>query len=507
MIQMSRSSGTKPSTHRSGRPNGPLERVLSATRPVTGERRPNWLGERSGRPPTTPGKSRSAELSMRAARAALVGSDWQVALEDAGRALRHFTELGLDREAARAQLVVDRGLQLAGRSAEAQVQLQQALQVMRVEPGEDTADALETIAGVALFGGYPGGEELAIEALALGEEVGVDAAHMSELLEMRAIAHSLADRSTEAISFHRRAVAKAEESGDGSSLCYALNNLAADLCSSDPVSCAQTARDAATVARRIGSRYQLGFAIMNLAVALLETGEWDEAESTIRAAIDEEGMDDNEYLSAYSAQLAALRGDVETATRVLKSLPTLRHSETRLEQAFVALIEALLADAHGNRTQTLRLGRVVLAEVPVVGVRTEVVRWAWPLTARAAIDLADDDAHAELVELLADRSADQLPPLLQAELTLALAHELAARTPDRPDSPFWPALTELRAVGSPFHLAHALLDHASYLARHGSVDESAVAEALTIAERLRCRPLLDRIVLLSAPTGSAAVAQ
>jgi hypothetical protein len=46
---------------------------------------------------------------------------------------------------------------------------------------------------------------------------------------------------------------------------------------------------------------------------------------------------------------------------------------------------------------------------------------------------------------------------------------------------------------TPYHLAHGLLDHAEYLTGLGDTAAAlAIAEARSIGDRLRCRPLLDR---------------
>jgi len=96
-------------------------------------------------------------------------------------------------------------------------------------------------------------------------------------------------------------------------------------------------------------------------------------------------------------------------------------------------------------------------------------RWAWPLAARCAHELADSAA----------------------------------------------AIKSLRELSTPYHLAHGLLDYAQYLAAASAARDarsagsaavardtrsagdaalaaSAAAEARDIAGRLRCQPLLDR---------------
>jgi hypothetical protein len=58
----------------------------------------------------------------------------------------------------------------------------------------------------------------------------------------------------------------------------------------------------------------------------------------------------------------------------------------------------------------------------------------------------------------------------------------------------------LRESGTPYHLAHGLLDQAEHLARQADEAASlAVEEARRIADRLRCQPLLDRIEAMKTP--------
>ena len=122
------------------------------------------------------------------------------------------------------------------------------------------------------------------------------------------------------------------------------------------------------------------------------------------------------------------------------------------------------------------------------------MRWAWPLAARAAHDLNDTVTAGELLTLLDNYQPGHLPPMLRTERDLAGAR-LAARDGD-PDAAaaFTAAIASLREQSTPYHLAHGLLDHAWYLTRRHDVGAAALAarEARTIADRLRCGPLLDR---------------
>jgi hypothetical protein len=84
--------------------------------------------------------------------------------------------------------------------------------------------------------------------------------------------------------------------------------------------------------------------------------------------------------------------------------------------------------------------------------------------------------------------------MLRAERDLARAR-LAARdgAPDA-EAALAAAVDGLREHGTPYHLAHGLLDHAQHLTRLHDADaaEAAIGEARDIARRLRCQPLLDR---------------
>jgi hypothetical protein len=80
----------------------------------------------------------------------------------------------------------------------------------------------------------------------------------------------------------------------------------------------------------------------------------------------------------------------------------------------------------------------------------------------------------------------------QAERVLARAR-LAAADGD-PAAAFAGAISSLRELSTPYHLAHGLLDHAGHLTRLGETEAAAAAigEARDIAGNLRCQPLLGR---------------
>jgi hypothetical protein len=156
------------------------------------------------------------------------------------------------------------------------------------------------------------------------------------------------------------------------------------------------------------------------------TGDWDAAGAELAQAADADGLADIERLACYRAWLAALRGDGPAAQAILAGLGGLRASEDPQDQAFIAVVEAFTAAALGQPAAALRHARAALAHADVLGISAEDLRWAWPLAARAAHDLADTATVAELLAMLDGYRPGQLAPMQRAERDLARARLAAA---------------------------------------------------------------------------------
>jgi hypothetical protein len=116
------------------------------------------------------------------------------------------------------------------------------------------------------------------------------------------------------------------------------------------------------------------------------------------------------------------------------------------------------------------------------------------MAARAARALGDTAAAGELVTMLDAHPIGHLPPLLRAERQLANACAAAESGDPDAGTALAGAVSALRQVASPYHLAHALLDQAAYLSRTGDDRGASAAtdEARSIAARLVCAPLTRR---------------
>jgi hypothetical protein len=366
--------------------------------------------------------------------------------------------------------------------------------VLRENPDADTVRALGELAALEVFAGAPDADALSAEALALGQDRAVDDATLAGLFTTRGVCHNFAGRRPEAASYFREAARLAGQAGDTVLLSRALLNLSDTLTGSDPAAGAEAARAAAAHSRRAGARDLLAFAVGNLAQALLMTGDWDAAEAEMAQAADADGLASLDLLACYRAWLAALRGDAPAAQAALAGLGDLRASEDPQDQANLAAAEGLTAAARRQPSAALRHARDALGHADALSISHEALRWAWPLAARAAHDLADTAATRDLLALLDGYQAGELAPMQRAERDLARARLTAASADPDPGPAFAAAISGLRELSTPYHLAHGLLDHAGYLTRLGETEAAAAAisEAAGIAARLGCQPLLDR---------------
>ena len=446
-------------------------------------------------PASTPdGQPAAAVLWEHAAEASLTDADWAAAAEQAGQAGELYRQGGETRSAARAQVIAGQALRQWGRHAQAREQLTAAVAVLRDDPDTDTVRALGELARLEVATGSPAADALSAEALALGQDLAVDEATLAGLFTSRGIGHGFAGRRPEAAAYLREAARLAGQAGDNVLLGRALLNLSDTVTGTDPAAGAEAARAAAAQLRRAGARILLATAVANLAQALLMTGDWDAAGAELAQAADADGLADIEILACSRALVAALRGEVPAAQAILAGLGGLRASEDPQDQAFIAVAEAFTAAALGQPAAALRHARAALDHADVLGISAEDLRWAWPLAARAAHDLADSATETELLALLDGYRPGRLAPMLRAERDLARARLAAAGSDPDADPAFAAAVAGLRQRSTPYHLAHGLLDHAGHLLRTGDTEAAgaAISEARGIAQRLGCKPLLDR---------------
>ena len=429
-----------------------------------------------------------------AAEAAVTNADYAAAVEHAGRAGKMYRQRGDTRSAARAQAIAGRALRHWGRYAQAREQLTAAAAVLREDPDTDTVEALGQLAVLEVYAGSPAAGALSAEALALGQDLAVDNAALADLFTARGVYHTTTGRVPQAASYYREAARLAAQVGDTYRLGLALANLSDTAAGTDPAAGAEAARAAAAHLRQAGARSHLASAVINLAQALLMTGDWDGADAELAQAADADGLVGIEVLACYRAWLAALRGDAPAAQAILAGLVDLRASDDPQDQAAIAVAEAFTAAALDQPAAALRHARAALDHAAALAISHEYLRWAWPLAARAAYDLADTATTGDLLVLLDGYQSGQLAPMQRAERDLVRARLTACDGQPEAGSAFAAAIAGMRQHSTPYHLAHGLLDHAAHLAAHGGTEvaTAAISEARGIAQRLGCQPLLER---------------
>ena len=454
------------------------------------------------------GQQAAGRLWERAAQAAVDAGDYDgPAVGYADRARETYLRCGQVRAAARVQAIAGQALRLWGHIAEARDQLTSATEVLRADPDRDTARALDQLATVAVFSGSPDADQLSAEALTLGQDLDADASLLSSLFRTRGIFMGLAGRRPQAIAYLRESARLATQAGDNLSLGRTLNNLSHALTATDLAGAAEAARTAAGHLRQAGAREYLAITVFNLAQILLMLGDWDAAEAELSHAADADGVAGNEAIIVCQAWLAALRGDAGRAESLLNAVPDMRASEEPQSQAVIAAAEVFIAVAAGRPEVTLRRARATLAHAGALGATHEVTRWTWPMAARTAWELDDPVTGRELFAMLDALQPGRVAPMLRAERDLARARLASDNSDD--EARFAAAITGLRELSTPYHLAHGLLDHAVVLTRRGEAEAAAraVDEAAAIAVQLRCQPLIDRAAEMKPDLTAAAGAR
>jgi class 3 adenylate cyclase/tetratricopeptide (TPR) repeat protein len=425
-------------------------------------------------------------LWISAADAATAASDYAAAVQYAGRARDYYGHRGETRAAARAQAAAGRALYERGHYAEAREQLSAAAEVLRADPGTDTVRALQGLATLEVFAGSPDADRLTAEALYLGQALDVDTAQLCDLFNARGIYLFFAGCSPEGVAYLHETARLAGQIGDNFRLGRALLNLSAFQTITDPAAALEAARTAAGHLRRAGARSYLATAVLNLTDALIQLGDWETVDTELTQALDHDGLADLDYLICRQGWLAALRGDAAAAEDFLAGLANLRSSEAPQDHTTLGLAEAFTEVARGRPQDALRRARAILAHAAALGISHGELVWGWSFAARTAHELNDAAVSRELLALLDSHQPGHLAAMLRAERDLARAR-LASQDDETAPAAFASAVASLRAHGSPYHLAHGLLDHARYQLSRGDADAAAqvIGEARAIGQLTR----------------------
>ena len=444
----------------------------------------------------------AAALYERAGDAAADGGDLVAAISQHREAADIFRRLQRMRDVARVDTAVAENLRRQGRLEEARPLLLGALAVLEQEPDADTVGALDRLAVLHIFAGESTeADRRSTASLSHAQALDLGDRKLSRLFVSRGIAHISAARLPQASANLREAIRRAQGAQDSRILGVALLNLAELLNVSDPAAAAEAADAAAAHCRRVGNRYLLEAAVGNWIQSLLLLGEWEAA-----ARVRDTGAHDDHLSEGIVFHFAVLLlsafsgdGDVDLWLGVIQ-----RSADTEDVQdlAQAAAAWSVASAFEGRHAEALEYGHHALAHGQTLGLSHDSIRWAWPTAADAALALGRHPETTELIDWLDDHPPGHIPAILRAERQRISAKLLSVDNVTDAGSAFNTAVHAFREMGSPYHLAVCLLEHAEHLAASGDVTaaEPLMAEATTIARRLGAEPLLARAQRLETPT-------
>ena len=264
-------------------------------------------------------------------------------------------------------------------------------------------------------------------------------------------------------------------------------------------------RDGLARARQLGlARYVTAPIAGNLAESLISAGRWDEAlELADEAASLGPAPYERECLLVCRGQIAAARGDLQTAARMVRELRGLPAAEAETHRALpLARLDIQVRLAEGD------LDGALAAAGSVPAARGSDPRYLWPLLTAAMQACADTagtgpaagaDTVAALRDALAQAAAGTAQPGPVERAHAAVFTAEASRAAGRDDPAAWDAaVSAWDLVGQPYPLACALLRAAAVAADR---DQGGAAERLRraaeLAAGLGARPLLEQIARLA----------
>src|SRR4051812_41981608 len=316
-----------------------------------------------------------------------------------------------------------------------------------------------------------------------------------DLFITQGLAFTSQDRFVQAQAAYREGVRLATELGDVTLAGRALLNLSDVMLSAgDFATAEETGREGAQVLRRGGGAW-FTWAIGNQLQALLVLGRWDEAFHIIRETLqDPVGGSDPDFVWI-AATGFWMRGDLESAASLLPVTRELSSSQDPQDLLNLHGHEAGVALASGDATSALAHARLALEQSETFGFASEGSRWIWSIAAGAALALGDLEEVRRLLALIEERQAGKVSLVARADARRVRARLLAAEGDPSAAAAFDESTRALRELGSPWHLAVGLADHADYCAATGDtvIARTLADEARSIATQLGAKPLLERL--------------
>ena len=447
------------------------------------------------------GALHSAELWMKSAEAAYDGGDSPGALKGTERAAELRERQGRPRLAAVSNGLQGRTLARIGRGEEARSLLTAAVTVLSDEPGSDTVQVMGYLAAVYSISDRADDGDVTQEALELAQRLGAGDSVLANLFNSRGIALGVRGRRHEAIAHFREALRLAQASGE------VIHAARPDRQPRRPDHVRRPARGPGVCPARARAgppaRRAVPLGDQRAQRGLVPAQDRRVGASRRRGRGGRRGRRAGRL---HRRRPGGRPGD-GTARRRGPAREVLPDDEGAdgdpQDLAYHAYALATVSVAEGDLPAALRHARRA-AEVLQAPTMDPFVL-AWPVAVRAAHELGDRAALDELLALLDGRYDGEIPVMVRAERRLAMARVLL--DPEERVAAIEDAVTDLRAVGSPYHLALALLDLAEAQQDAGKDPSDVIAEAATIGATLGSPQVVERAeALRPRPPGDARTA-
>ncbi|MGZ4287313.1 MAG: AAA family ATPase [Solirubrobacteraceae bacterium] len=249
-----------------------------------------------------------------------------------------------------------------------------------------------------------------------------------------------------------------------------------------------------SLARKLGSRPNEWAVLAERTYPLYMMGRWDEALTVIEGFTQEQIDSGGTVLSLLETgvQINIHRGQVDRARDVFAMFSRLEGSSDLQDLTSYTCSRAALHRAEGRWKEALADAEATIKADHMTGIAAQSVKQGIVEAIEAALVLDDSQKVEELMAKIQAVPPGTRPPYLDAQ-----ARRFRARIDGDP-SGYAAAEAAFRELDIPFWLAVTLLEHGELTA-----DESLLAAAREIFQRLEASPWLDRVAA-SAGTGLAA---
>jgi len=485
-------------------PDGPDAEALAA-------RARDWLSQAADRALSLGSSEQALSFAEQALSITPDGSERTALLEQAGeaasrsaayeRAVAYLDEAidfhqrrGDATAAALATAKLTRSLSSLDRRGEAIQRLEAALEALG-DGGDETASAelCRWLAESYVFAGSPErAVEFAERALPLAERHDLTEL-LAEAIASKSVALFNLGRHREAAMLARGALTLADQTGSQQARASALAYLGVQVSEDDPKEGLQIFLDAADAAKKAGVRDLEVINLANAVEAAIDLGRWDEADSVLDEL---EGRDVSGFIGAgiafSAAMLAALRGDLTTATERLDEVASrMEATEMVQERTWHLRARSLVSLMRADLEEAFKDAMSAVAADPA-GMNSPTAVW---VAARAGLWLRDAEKVREALEAMAPLRGRWMEVARRsAEAGLAA---LEGRT-DEASAGYRRALELWAAMDVPLDFALTAID-AVMLLPEAAVPERTAERAKEILTKLGAQPLLQRLSAAGQP--------